>query len=241
MNWTVTIKVLDNGKYQTYSGWGNQTFVAFIDIDYWSDILLDYKVRVTAVDKAGNELVMEKEIEGFFGGILEFLADIWDAIVGVVMAAWEAVVAALNFLIDWIVEGFRSGLVSLINGVANMIEGAFAGFIDQVEGVSNKGALEDWEISLLMVPLAITAWDIVEKIRDVFDCAEKLEITLSAILTATGIGGAVKTILSKITLETVKKVLLKVLLGFAIGALAESSSKLLDRKELEDHIGNGVM
>lgn len=36
---------------------------------------MDYKVRVTAVDEAGNELEMEKEIEGFFGGILEFLTE----------------------------------------------------------------------------------------------------------------------------------------------------------------------
>ena len=116
-SYTVEIKVLDNGKYETFSGWGNRTFNAFIDIDYWSDILLDYKVRVTAVDEAGNELVMEKEIEGFFGGVLEFLADIWDAIVGEVMAAWEAVVATLNFLLELIMAFFMSVLQPLIDAI----------------------------------------------------------------------------------------------------------------------------
>jgi hypothetical protein len=155
-SYTVEIKVLDNGKYETFSGWGNQTFNAFIDIDYWADILLDYKVRVTAVDKAGNELVMEKEIEGFFGGILEFLADIWDAIVGAVMAAWEAVVAALNWLLDLIIEA----ITAIANAALVAVESAIVGYVRGVKSVMESAIgmpLEDFGTTAEEIARALMA------------------------------------------------------------------------------------
>jgi hypothetical protein len=117
--YTVEVKVLDNGKKETFQGFGDQTFDAYIDIDYWSDILVDYKVRVKAVDVAGNEIKMEKKIPGFFGGILEFLEDIWNAIVGIIVAAWEAVLAVLSFLLDWIL----SALSSIVTPVLTALDG----------------------------------------------------------------------------------------------------------------------
>ena len=179
-SYTVEIKVLDNGKYETFSGWGNQTFAAFIDIDYWSDTLLDYKVRVTAVDEAGNELVMEKEIEGFFGGILEFLADIWDAIVGAIMAAWEAVVAAMNFLIEIIKRVIQVMMDRVIQPVVNEIATWFKQLlrvvIDSIDHVSASDVVTTLGGLILGSNILMLAMAIIVAIQIIFTLTKAVGI-----------------------------------------------------------------
>ncbi len=77
---------------------GTHSITAVLNIDYWTDYLVDYKVNVTSEDAAGNTVYFEKKINGVFGGVLDALADIWDAVVGAFEAAAKAVGDAVNFL-----------------------------------------------------------------------------------------------------------------------------------------------
>ena len=65
-NYTVLVILLDNGKYEAFTGQGNGVFESTLDIDFWTDYLLDYRVKVITTDVAGNRISMEKKINGVF-------------------------------------------------------------------------------------------------------------------------------------------------------------------------------
>ncbi|MFQ6061534.1 MAG: hypothetical protein ACE5KV_09655, partial [Thermoplasmata archaeon] len=60
--------------------------------------------------------------------------DIWDAIVGAMTAAWEAVVAALNWLLDWIIDG----IIGVFEAVLRWIEDSVKSLGDGIIGILSK-------------------------------------------------------------------------------------------------------
>ena len=138
MTFTLKIKVKDNGKSVTFTGQGNGDFEAKIDIDFWTDYLVDYKVKITATDAAGNDIEWEKKINGVFGGFLDVLTAIWDLIAGAFAAAFELMMAALDFLVDLILEIVKS----IINSVLSPIKNAMLNFAKSI-GDSIDEALEE--------------------------------------------------------------------------------------------------
>jgi hypothetical protein len=119
---TVTVKVKDNGKYVTFTGQGNEVFEATIDIDYWKDYLVDYRIKVVATDVAGNEIEWEKKINGLFGGLLDALSAIWDMIAGAFTAAFEMMVAALNFLVNIIIEIIQIAFEIILSTIKSAVQ-----------------------------------------------------------------------------------------------------------------------
>jgi hypothetical protein len=109
-DYSVIIKVLDTGNYVAFTGNSNQIFHATIDIDYWGDYLVDYKVNITATDSASNTIYWQDKINGFFGGLLDAIAAIWNAIVGFFQAVFELVMKALSFLKEWILDWLRESI-----------------------------------------------------------------------------------------------------------------------------------
>ncbi len=51
---TLTVKVTDNSRSESFSLSGHHIVTATIAIDLFADALLDYRVKVTATDVAGN-------------------------------------------------------------------------------------------------------------------------------------------------------------------------------------------
>ncbi|TET90586.1 MAG: hypothetical protein E3J35_05780 [Methanomassiliicoccales archaeon] len=102
--YTVTIELNDDSRRSvTLTGKGHEWFQAKLDLDVW-DVLGRYKVTVSMVDFAGNELdpAYTKEIDGLFGGVLRFLEALWDFLVSLACMIADAVMAALNFLLELI-------------------------------------------------------------------------------------------------------------------------------------------
>jgi len=116
--YTVTLRVLDNGAVRRFSGTGDQWFVAEIDIDYWSDTLVDYTVRAEAVDSAGNALnpPWEQKIEGFFGRLIDLLCSI-----GAFIA--DVVVKALSFIVDLMLDVVRGIMDAVVAPIWNAFDG----------------------------------------------------------------------------------------------------------------------
>ncbi|MHA1949138.1 MAG: CARDB domain-containing protein [Candidatus Thorarchaeota archaeon] len=111
----ITIKLEgDFDRSVTLEGKGRDWYATEIDISEW-EALTRYKVIVEMVDFAGNELDprYEKEIDGFFGGVLRFLEALWDFLAGIAGAIADAVMKAVSFLIEMIGKGL-SDLVKAI-------------------------------------------------------------------------------------------------------------------------------
>jgi hypothetical protein len=126
-DFTIIMGVKDRNSYLAFSGLGGgieRYFTATIGIDYWADSLAEYYVNVTVTDKVGNVAYFEKEVAGFFGGIMNFLEDVWNGIAGAFEAAWEAVKSAVNWIVDWIkgiIQAFFNNVLQpIINGIRNL-------------------------------------------------------------------------------------------------------------------------
>lgn len=142
--YTIKIGVVDRNTYITFSGLGGQYrehHFAAIDLDYWADVALDYKVNVTAWDSSLNYVYFQKEIEGWFGGALKVLEDIWNAVVGFFEAAWEAVKSAVNFIVEWV--------KSIVNKTINkVIEPLLAMISNWVESMGELSSMIPSDISI---------------------------------------------------------------------------------------------
>jgi hypothetical protein len=109
--YAVAVTVLDNSRTVSVSGVGDQWFTVEIDIDYWTDNLDKYTVRVDATDKAGNVMSppWQQDVRGFFAPLGDFIR--W---LGSVAAAFvELLAKALSFIVDLIV-GIVKGIFQLI-------------------------------------------------------------------------------------------------------------------------------
>jgi hypothetical protein len=146
---TVTVKVKDNGKYVTFTGQGNEVFEATIDIDYLKDYLVDYRVKIVASDVSGNEIEWEKKINGIFGGFLDVLNEIWNVIAGAFTAAFELMVAALNFLVDLIIDMVKgmidAVLAPIVNAMNNWVKSVGLAIDEAFEEHSPSRAMIDPE------------------------------------------------------------------------------------------------
>ncbi|UCE73546.1 MAG: hypothetical protein JSV56_11035 [Methanomassiliicoccales archaeon] len=112
---TVTVKVLDNGKYVTFSGQGNEVFEAIIDIDFLTDYLVDYRIKIIATDFTGNEIEWEKKVNGVFGGLLDAIADIWNIIVDLFEKAWDIFKQILSFIRDWVLDEYKKRIQNALD------------------------------------------------------------------------------------------------------------------------------
>ncbi|MBA3046086.1 MAG: hypothetical protein FP824_07720 [Euryarchaeota archaeon] len=140
------IGVTDRGTYLFFSGTGGQyeqVHHAVIDLDYWADVAAEYYVNVTAWDAANNIAYYEKEVAGFFGGIMNFLEDVWNAVAGAFSAAWEAVKGAVNILGDIIMEVIEK----LINPIIDPIKSSIDGYISRITLAANN----DWNNALAII------------------------------------------------------------------------------------------
>ena len=73
----VTVKISPK-RTAEFEGEGHEWFKAELDL-YFLELAGKYKVRIEMVDFAGNELdpPYEEEVDGWFGGVLRFLEDLW--------------------------------------------------------------------------------------------------------------------------------------------------------------------
>ncbi|MDO9537502.1 MAG: hypothetical protein Q7J68_04195, partial [Thermoplasmata archaeon] len=157
------IGVTDRGTYLFFSGTGGQyaqVHHAVIDLDYWEDVFAEYYVNVSAWDTANNIAYFEKEVAGFFGGVMNFLEDVWNGIVGVFSAAWEAVKAAMTWILDYIKGIIMGAINGFINWIQTMIKNAISGIVNaMIQSWKALGGanLNDLTSSLLLFPLVIGA------------------------------------------------------------------------------------
>ena len=232
--YTVTITVLDNNRSRSFNLSGHAIVTTTITIDILSDALLDYHVNVKAVDVSGNGAETTEKVTGIIGAVAEFFGSVLQAIWGAIVAAVEAVADAVSWLVDWIVNAFLSAITDLLDGLASWVQDSLDNLVTQIENVGNGKPLENWQSLFFLVPIAISLWDAVERVRTVFDGMEKVEVTINGILIATGVGGIVKSILTKVTLKAVKDAIQKIILAVAVGALVETASELSDKYQVEE-------
>ncbi len=139
-DFTIIMGVKDRNSYLAFSGLGGgieRYFTATIGIDYWADSLAEYYVNVTVTDKVGNVAYFEKEVAGFFGGIMNFLEDVWNGIAGAFEAAWEAVKSAVNWLMEMIEATINGMISSVINPLISTIQNWLLRFGNTVNNLLN--------------------------------------------------------------------------------------------------------
>ncbi len=218
--YTITIGVTDRNRYNTTIGQGGQYMEkhhAVIEIDYWTDVACDYTVNVTITDTAQNVAYFEKKINGWFGGALDFLADIWNAMAGCFEAAWEAVKNAVNWIFNWVktmIQGIVDYLLTpVVTSIRNYLDGimkSFDALIFSIEGTgSNKGIGEtiSQDLSLSGISDWIKTGTIGEKISALMLLIAVVYIGLRAGLTIVapfmaipGVGGWIEVTLSTLVI-----------------------------------------
>ncbi|MDI6916611.1 MAG: hypothetical protein QMC80_02305, partial [Thermoplasmatales archaeon] len=170
---SVKIGVTDRNRWKTFTGddaeiLGNNKykFSTCIDIDYWADYLVDYTVKVIIKDGGGNSISFEQKINGVFGGFLDFLGDIWDAIVGAVTAAIEFAKNMLNAIKLWVLSKLAEMLRPIIQGLMSikddngMLENNdVAGIINDI--VNNEVSIES-VVGLVAVSLPLIMFVIIK-------------------------------------------------------------------------------
>jgi len=103
-------------------------------VGFW-EAATEYTIKLDAKDTAGNELKYDYTVEGLFAGVLDFLRDIWDAVAGALNKAWEAVCAALDWLVNMIIEFVNRTFTSILSTLQSMVEPLLKQFI-QALGMS---------------------------------------------------------------------------------------------------------
>lgn len=141
---------------------------------------------------------------------------------------------ALSFLVEWIANLFAKAVKAVLDGIASLMTSIVEGFVRMVIDITQGRELDDFQRGLLLVPLIAMMWDPIRRIQYTFTAIESTEIALSAILSSTGIGAGVKPILSKITMDSIKKTLTKILIGMTIGVIVKNVAGLADRKATEN-------
>jgi len=143
----------DSGETQFFTGAaGTQHFYTAMGLDYWMDVLVDYKINATCNDTAGNKAYYEQKINGVFGGFLDYLHDIWNNIVGAFSAAWNAVASAINILgtiaqsiikslFGDLIDKINSWKLNYVSGIGNALLQAWKSFNET--GVVNPSTLQN--------------------------------------------------------------------------------------------------
>lgn len=122
-NFTVTVTLNDDCERSvTFEGKGHEWFEAKLDL-YFGDVMVRYKVTISMEDFAGNELdpPYEEEIDGFFGGVLRMLEALWDFLVGLASKIADAVMKAVQFIVDLIIAAFELVMQAVINPIIEAV------------------------------------------------------------------------------------------------------------------------
>jgi len=137
------IGVTDRGTYLFFSGSGGQyaqVHHAVIDLDYWGDVAAEYYVNVTAWDTAGNIAYYEKEVAGFFGGIMNFLEGVWNEMCNQFAQAWEKLKEAVNILYNIMVEAIMKIFRPLFEQVNTTVNNFFNGLLNLLGSSSDSSS-----------------------------------------------------------------------------------------------------
>lgn len=124
-SYTITVTVVDNGRSESFDISGYAEITTTIPIDIFSDVLLDYHVRVRAVDVVGNAVESEEKVEGIIGAIVEFFASVLGAIWGAIVATVEAILSALSFIVEWILNMITDMVMSVIEAFSGIARSHF--------------------------------------------------------------------------------------------------------------------
>jgi len=165
----------------TEPSWGGQKndydkyilgyYQATINIDYWSDYLVNYEIQVTAEDTGGNTATVKQKVDGVLAGALKAIVS---AILAVLKAAWDAAMALVDFLIEWIKEQIESMINPILNiftNISNKIMDAYVSFllefIDFLHGFESLTGEEDaWQILVILFNKISFFSEIFEKINN---------------------------------------------------------------------------
>ncbi len=129
-NFSVTVRI-SPGRIAEFQGEGHEWFKAELDLFFW-EVMGKYTVKIEMVDFAGNELdpAYEKEVDGWFGGVLRMLEALWEFICAVASAIADAVMAAINFIIDMLLSIINAALDAVVRPLVD-------GFNSWVDGIMN--------------------------------------------------------------------------------------------------------
>jgi hypothetical protein len=94
---------------------------AVYTIDTTTVAAVGYSVSVKVWDECENTVEWSKKVDGLFTGVFDTLSAIWNAIVGALQKAWEAVQNAVNVIVEWIKEQITAGLQIIIAPVQQAI------------------------------------------------------------------------------------------------------------------------
>jgi len=129
----------DRGRSETLFHQDDNHYQTSIDISYARDYLVDYDVRVLAVDGNMNRAEAGETIDGVLTGaihaILDKLADMWND-----FAEWA--MEGLNWIVGYVIEKARA----LIQPVLDEVNSGFENFVNGLalkvkEGYENAGAI----------------------------------------------------------------------------------------------------
>ncbi len=112
-----------------------RTFSAHLDIDYWSDYQLDFKVEIKTMDINGNIMSVTQTVSSAWFGLLK---DVWNAIVEFFKAVKEKALEVLAGLVEWVVErvrGFVNMLVNTVKSVFSDVIDGYGLFLSALAGV----------------------------------------------------------------------------------------------------------
>ena len=196
---------------------------------------MGYKIKVKATDINNNTVEFQKEFDGLFSGVLHFLEDIWNGIVGFFEEAAKAVAKAVNFIVEWIVNLLKEGFEGMIDAIKGMMDG-LANSVAQIikESFENRNS-EKLMSPRLLDTIVVNVIKIVRIIR-IMEPVEQgvmiLDITMVTTETAVtvytgGILGLLKNLLSKYVKNMIESKLILTTLSF-ISGFADIIAKLVN-------------
>ena len=180
-----------------------------------------------------------------FRAIVEILAQVgaWfsqnivEPVKQAVASAVQAAAKALLSFFDWVGQWLADMIRGAIDYLTSTLEGDMRELVGRVQSLGTGPAIPGASVPLLLLPLGAFLWNVKQKLEDTFTVMEAAESTISVVLMATGIGGALKTILSKIAIESVKKALQKVVIAMTIGAIVQDLMGLSNEQAVESFAG----
>jgi len=102
-----------------------RTFSAHLDIDYWSDYQLDFKVEIKTIDTNGNVMTVTQTVSSAWFGLLK---DVWNAIVEFFKTVKEKALEVLDALVDWVVEKVKAAYASVVNAIKSAVRGVLESY-----------------------------------------------------------------------------------------------------------------
>ncbi len=159
------------------------------------------------------------------------------AVADAVVRAARAVADAMQSFFAWIGEYFANVIRAAVEFLVASLQADMRQLAVLAQGAATGPATPGLLPALILLPLASLLWSVKQKLEDTLTVMETTEVTISTVLTATGLGGIVKTILSKITIEAIKKALQRVVISLTVGAIVQELAGLADRDAIDSFAG----